>query len=374
MIDAMKERCDLLVRNRAAILKKFTFQDSLLGIAAGLVFAMADQDADVGKMSECRSILKKSTRPLSNLRAKPELLLLSKMALAADPEKYLDDVLDAYKKVCRGNLLENPYMALAAMLIVDLGRQADAGEIAAKAGELTKRLDRVHPILTSKEDTSYVMLLAATDRSVEDIVADIDSGYRYLKKTRKLGANHNALFELCEVLAVSYGDMQDKCDKIARIVHALKTREADFGGEQEFSSLGALAELDLGAERIAEEILDAEAYMRAEKGWGDKEVDRKKRMMFSSLLLADVCGRDPASVADPVRSTPVLNNTIAIVVAKQMSLMISVGSSLLQAALSIAAAANDSDKDADKDADSKDSGKDADKDSGKDSGSESDEK
>ncbi|MBO4688354.1 MAG: DUF4003 family protein [Clostridiales bacterium] len=351
MIDTLKDRCDLLVRNRAAILKKFTFQESLLGIASGLIFVMAEQEADVEKMAECRKLLKKSTRPLSNLRAKSELVMLSKMSLAAEPEKYLDDVLDVYKKVCRGILLENAYMALAAMLIVDLGRQDDAESIVAKAGELTKRLERVHPILTSDEDTSYVMLLALTDRSVDDIVSDIDSGYGYLKKTKKLGADKNALFELCEVLAVSYGDMEGKCDKAVRIVRALKARGADFGGGQEFSSLGALVDLDMDADAVAEEILDAEAYLRAEKGWGDSSVDRKKRMMYASLLLADVCGRDPASVADPVISNPVLSNTITLYKAKQMSLLMSIGGSLLQAAFSIAGALCESESDEKSDAD-----------------------
>ena len=338
MIDAIKEKCDLLVRNRSEILKKFSLQDSLMGIASGLIFTMNDQEADVEKMKECRKLLKKETRPLSNLRAKTELILLSKMAMAEDPGLYLTDVLDVYKKVCHGKILEDSYMVLAAILIVDFGRKDESEEIVTKAGELMKRLNKIHPFLTDSDDTSYVMLLALTDKSIDSIVADVDEGYRYLKKTPKLRVKTNALFELCEALAVSYGDMKDKCDKAVRIYRVFAARRAPFGTEHEFASLCPLVDVDMEPETIVDEILETEAILERANGFDDKSMDRKKRMMYATLLLADVCGRDPASVNDTLISNPVISNTISILKAKQVSLMMSVAGSIFQTAMSIASA------------------------------------
>ena len=92
MNEAMNDKCELLLKNCSAIHRKYFLNDKLLSLMAGLIFASADKEADTDRLKECKKILEKNTGLLSNLRANPELVILSKMALSDDPEKYFQDV------------------------------------------------------------------------------------------------------------------------------------------------------------------------------------------------------------------------------------------------------------------------------------------
>ena len=162
MNDLLLQKCDLLVKNRADIHTKFFLENELMSVAAALVFTAEGQEADVDKMKSCRKLLNSKTRLLSNLRDIVELVILSKMALAEDPEKYLEDFLAVYNKIIKGKFLENDYMVLASILILDHGLQDQCDEILDRAGEIQKRMNSDHPILTSADDTSFIMFLAIT--------------------------------------------------------------------------------------------------------------------------------------------------------------------------------------------------------------------
>ncbi|MBO4680390.1 MAG: DUF4003 family protein [Clostridiales bacterium] len=323
MTDAVRERCELLVNNRAAIRKGFLLEKELMSVAAGVIFTTAGKTADVGAMKACRKLLNKHSRPLSNLRDIVELALISKMALAPSPEKYLDDFLSVYKKVQQGKLLENDFMVLSSILILDLGLQDGCDEIISKANELTKRMKKDHPILTSTDDASFITFLAISNKSVDQILADLEEGYEYLTKTCKARVNADPAYELCEVLAVSYGDMKEKCDKVMRIFNAMMKRDAEYGSGSAFSSLGAFIDVDAEPETVANEIVEAELCLKDMKGFGGMSMDRRTRVMFASLIVAGVYGKNLEAAGNSV-----IANTLALVWAKQIASMISTATSV----------------------------------------------
>ena len=319
MTDEVREKCELLVGNHNAIRKGFFLENELMSSIAGLIFASAGKEADVEKLKACRKILKIKTRLLSNLRAEAELVVLSKMALSDSPEQYLDDYLSVYDKVTKGKLLENDYMAIAATLILDFGLQDESDEIIAKANEIMQRMDKDHPILTSSEDTSFAIFLAITRKSADAILTDLKGGYTYLRETCKVKISADPVYELCEVLAVSYGDMEDKCDKVMRLYGALKERKADFASNNGLSSLGALAALDISPEQLVDEIIDAEAFLKSQKGFNNKEIDASRRLIYSTLVVAAVYGKQLEAAGNSV-----IVNTLSVIRAKQIAKMISV--------------------------------------------------
>ena len=170
MNELIREKCDLLASNCSSIHKKFFLEAKLMSVASGMIFTSADREADIDKMKECRKLLEKKTGILSNYRQTTELMILSKMALSDDPEKYLDDVITAYKGISKGKFLENSYMMLAAILICDFERLNDLDDIAAKTEEIMKRMNKEHPMLTDKGDTSFAVLLALSYKNVDTII------------------------------------------------------------------------------------------------------------------------------------------------------------------------------------------------------------
>lgn len=340
MNDLLLKKCDLLVKNRAAIHKSFLLEKELMSVAAALVFTVGGREADVDKMKSCRKLLNKKTRLLSNLRDIVELVLLGKMSLAESPEKYLDDFLTVYNKIIKGKFLENDYMALASILILDHGLQNECDEIITRADEIRKQMNSEHPILTAADDTSFIMFLAITRKNVDSVLSDLSDGFTYLTKTCKSGISDDPAYELCEVLAVSYGDMIEKCDKAMRIYKALVKKGSDYGSGYVVSSLGSLIDTDIEPDKLACEIVEAEIYLKGQKGFGEMSMDRKTRVMYAALLVSNVYGKDEAATGNSV-----ISNTLSIVWAKKIMKMISL---LVQAAptvISAVAGTDDSNKD-----------------------------
>ena len=333
MTDELNEKFELLLKNCSVINRKFLFKDAFLCLTASLIFTSADKLADAEMISRCRKILNKNTGLTSNLRANPKLVILSKMALSNDPEKYLSDVSEVYKKIHHGTQLENSYMALAAALIRDLGRQDEAEDLIAKAEQIKAGMNKLHPVLTASEDTSFIMFLALTDKSVDTIIKDVEEGYEYLKDTCKIKASSNGIQGLSEVIAISYGDTREKCDRAVRIFNAFAEHDAKFGSDHEIVVLGSLINLDIDTDTLVREILDTETRFKELKGFKNHEMDRKARMMYASMLAAGVYGRHPEVIDNSV-----LSNTMSTIIAKQIASAISVAANIASAALSGAGA------------------------------------
>ena len=340
----IEERCELLARNCSMITKKFSSEDHLMCVAAGLIYTLADREADSEKLAECKALLKKNAGFFSSLRSTIELALISKMALSPDPERYLNDVKSVYEKVRSAKFKDSSHTVLACLSICDLGLQAQCDEIIDKAKEIMKRMEKDHPFLTAAEDSPFVMLLALSYKDVDTILKDLEEGYDYLRKMYHLGVSMNGVQNLCEVLVITYGDMKAKCDRIARIYEAFKDRKSGFGGDSEFSTLGILAGIDADPDTLADEIIKAADCLKEKDGFGDKQTDRTQRLMYAATLVAGAYGKDNDVIDDPA-----ISNTLSIISAKRtvntINILINISANVLPALLEAAAG---TEKDGDK--------------------------
>ena len=321
--DAIRRKCELLIKNRSLIHDEFKLENGLMSVAAALIYTGSGREADVEKLRECRKILKENAGALSTFRNTFELALLSKMALSADPEKYLEDVMSVYRWILNGKLVDNPYMILAAALICDRKRQNEADDIIAKCDELLKLMNKKHPVLTSSEDISYAMMLALSDRDTDSIINDMEECRVYLKKTCKISAGSNAIQGLSEILALTDRDMKASCDRIAGIINLLKERKIDYGTDYEFPAFGLLADIDADPESLVDGVIEAEGILKESGGFKDSAMEKEKRLMYAVMLVAQCYGTEPAATDNNA-----INATLEIIKSKQISTMISVITSL----------------------------------------------
>lgn len=328
MTERLRNKCELFLRNHNAVSKKFMFEKDMMSIAAGLIFTGADKEADIEKLTECRKILTKHTGFFSEYRDAVKLALLSEMALSENPEQYIEDVKAVYKKLHKGKFRDNSYMVLAAMLTCDLGKQERADEIVEKHNEIMKQMNKLHPILTDSEDISYVILLALSDRPVDPIISDMNECFDYLRKTCKIKAGADSVQGLSEILALTDGNIREKCDKIISIYDILKDNKADIKGGYAFSALGALIGIDETPEVIAHEIIEADAFLDGCKGFDEKSVNKNQRLMFAVMLAAESYGSNSSVI-----SNTFINNALGIIKAHQIATVITIISNVLPTVL-----------------------------------------
>lgn len=311
----VRKKIELFADNRRKVHKAFNWDWDMMSVVSGLVFAEADMEADTDRMKECEKILKKKTSVFSVFRNTDSLLMLSKMAISDDPEKYLDIIIELYNKISRGKIFDDSYMVLAAILLYDQNRVEDADALIEKYKDIMKRMSKEHPILTSGEDKPLAMMLAMTDKDVDTIIKEMEECYSYMKKNFK--GYSDPIQGLSQVLTVTDGDMIEKCDKVIDIYNRFKDRGVKYGREYEFTSLGALIGLEVDKDVLIDDILEADALLASYKGFGSWNMDKSTRLMFAAILTAQEYERNSTSMY-----ATAIGSSLAIVVAEEIAMMI----------------------------------------------------
>ncbi len=317
MNEVIKNKCDLLVANSLQMEKEFKWEYSLMNISAAMVFSGAGKEVDVQRLKESKKILKEKTGVFSIFRSQTEPIVVSKMALAADPAQYLDDLMLVYDKVSKGTIFDNGHQVQASIIICDAQKVAQADAIVDKYKELYKKMSKEHPMLTSSEDTAFAMLLAMTDKPVDTIISEMEECYTYMKKDVKISVVAEEFKKLSEVLTLTSGDMKEKCDKVAALYNAFKDHGMKYGSSyNEFASLGALIDLNVDTDALVVEIIETADYMKESKVFGKWSMDKKQRLMFAAMLVGDFHCAD-----NMLLNQSALSSTVAMVIAEEIAIM-----------------------------------------------------
>ena len=322
------DKLELLASNKQAIDKGFYFELGISQVVAGLLFASAGKTVDIERMKEARNILKKKAGVFSAFRDATEIVILARMAMAPDMERYIDDLIDVFNVLKKGKVFEDSYMVLTAMIIVDRDRKADAETIKVTTDEIMSRMSKLHPILTSSEDLALAALLAMSGRDVDAVIDDMEECYRYTRKELKLKAESNSIQALSQILAITEGDMKAKCDKVAELFAAFKEHGSKFGTYLEFPALGTLLDVQVPTDVLVPEIIEAADYLKKSKGFGGLSMDKKTRLMFAALLASEVYtgGRDAADIFSnnviATNNAIVTNSAIAMAIAEEVAIMV----------------------------------------------------
>ncbi len=317
MKESIKQKCDLLISNKDKLEKEFKWGYSIMNIAAAFVFSGAQRTVDIERLKSTREVLKKNTGAFSSFRGHGEAVIASKMALKDNPEQYLNDIKTVYEKLHKGSIFDNEYLVQGAICICDAGRIYDADSIVEKYKELYKKMGKEHPILTSSGDIVFAVLLSLTDKSVDQIINEMEECYKYLKKELKLKVGSNEIQGLGEILALTDGDMKAKCDKVVKLYNTFKEQGLKVGTDyNEFASLGTLVDIDVDYNTLVNEIAEVAEYLKAAKGFGSWSLDNKKRLMFASMLVGDSYGTDSG-----LSNSAAISSSVAMVIAEEIALM-----------------------------------------------------
>ncbi|MCR4690546.1 MAG: DUF4003 domain-containing protein [Lachnospiraceae bacterium] len=318
MKESIKNKCDLFLRNKETIKKEFKWEHDLMSISAAMVYSGAGKEADVNRIEECRKILEKNTGIFSSLRSELKPVLACKMALASDPMQYFQDVKSVYEKLTKGSFSDSRYLVQAAISICDAGRVAAADDLIAKYKELFKKMSKEHPMITDSGDIVFAMLLTLTSKSVDMIVSEMETCYDYMKKELRIKVSGNEIQGLAEVLALTDGDMEAKCNKVADLYHTFANHGTKYGKDYgEFASLGALIDVEANSDALVDEVLEVADYLKSFKGFGSLSMNQQRRVMFAAMLVADSYETNRTLL-----SSSTINSTVAAVIAEQVAIMV----------------------------------------------------
>lgn len=312
MNQELQERCQLFVDNKNALDKGFVWDGATIMPICAMLHAQKNQKVNVEKMKECRKILKGKVGVFSGLRSYGEMVLLSKMALAENSTEYLEKTLQAYALFKKYKLSEDAFTAMAAMLLVDHVDMTRWELTIEAAKRIYTRMKKDHPFLTGTEDVSFAILMAMSELPEEWMMQEMEACYQALHK--KFGATDGSQ-SLSHVLAMNQEDTAKKCEAILELDALFKGKKKKFDSRG-IVMYGSLYMLQMDKEEMLDAIIEVDAYLKQQKGFGAFSVDSYQRLMYATMLVMNQYEQDDRHV-----QMSVLNNVIATIIAEYTAML-----------------------------------------------------
>lgn len=314
MRSKVMNNCNLLVENRNIIHKVFSWDSNYMTMAAASIITSAGVLASVEKLKTCKAILKKDTGLLSVFRGNTKIPLIAKMALADDPEAYLDRVMDIYDAMNSNKLINSEYRVMAAIAIADQVSGRHYADYIDRTAEIYKKMKKQHSILTSSEDIPFAAMLALSNKDIDAMIDDMERSYEILYKKF---LDKNAVQSLTHILTLQDSEPSIKCAKVLRVFDELKAAGHKFGTSYELCILGTTVLLNLQESEIAALICEADDYLGKHKGFGNFSFGKKERLMIATQMVVSAgCNNSFAS------DNAIMNSMLAITIAIETAMLI----------------------------------------------------
>ncbi|MBQ7916553.1 MAG: DUF4003 domain-containing protein [Firmicutes bacterium] len=302
------------MENRDQIKSAFPWDSSYIYPVCASLFADRSMSVDPQRLKACEELLKEKTNIFSNYRGIVKLALLSMLAVDNSPELKLEHSLQVYD-ILKKHFFTSEYLPIASMIITERVAPAQYHTVAARTKHIYQLMRQEHPFLTSNSDCLFAALLALSTHTDEDIVHESEYCYDRLKSTF---FSADAVQSLSHVLALNEGPGDEECQRTIDLYRLLKSRHCVYGTGHELATLGVLALLPAPLETIADDLLEVDAFLSKQKGYGFFGMTRTQRLMHAAMLVSsDYIHHPPQNVVMP---TVALNSTLAIIISQSAAM------------------------------------------------------
>ena len=323
--------CDSFIENRDIVKSTFAWESAYLYPVCAAIFLDKRRKAEPDRLEYCKKLLKAQTGVFSNFRSTAKLAMIAMMAVDSNPDRKLTQALQVYDAL-KEHFWSSPYLPVASMMIADVVEPARYGAVAARTRQIYERMKNEHPFLTSGEDSVFAAMLALSDLSDEQIVAETEHCYRLLKPEFFSG---NAVQSLSHVLALCDGSAEEKCNATMELYRGLKSKGYKYGTDYELATLGVLAALPADRSAVMTDIMETDDFLAGQKGYGFFGIGKKQRLMHAGMIVtSDYLGQSGAM------QTAAIGGTISLIAAQQAAMCAAIAASSAAAASSASSGGN----------------------------------
>ncbi|MBO7423044.1 MAG: DUF4003 family protein [Oscillospiraceae bacterium] len=284
----LENKCLNLVENYRILAAGNKMQFSEMILACAGIFLAAGVTPDMSRIEDCKKLLRSKAGIFSNFRGSDELLVRCKMALAADPALYFENLEREYQHI--KSFFSGEQTVLAAMILAEHGVSAE--DHAEKTKQIYKEMKEAHPWLTSENDLPFAALMAVSGRHASAVYAEAEKIYALLQKN--LHADRDTLQMLSHILAIRSGRAEEKCEKLCALAGGLKEAGHSLGRGSRLAILGILADSSLPTDALVDRICEADDFLKQHKPFhGLFGVGKDCRRMFAvQMVHSSISGED----------------------------------------------------------------------------------
>lgn len=272
----MKNICDLFLENKYNCKGIYTIGANRADDLIAYLFTLNNCKMDDNAMLEQYHYLYRAKEVDAAFRDNARMILMCYMAMSEDPDAYFKQVESIYNEFPRSGFFNYP---VDAAIMIQNCKPDAAKQVIERTLTMYDRLKREHRINTAGYNMPKVCLLALTDRTIDDLLADFEACYSYMKGIFGGSVVYDRAFNRVpgEVPAV------EKCKKVEEILDKLEGKKS--------AKKGCVEALDLFAKRsesvdtIAELIAEVDAYLKPNKDFHGLLVNAGDRGTAAALLV-----------------------------------------------------------------------------------------
>ena len=317
---AKQEKLALFAANAQAIKKEFTWQDAMTKRLAALLYALESKTVDCSAVRECHNLIKSNTGAFSAFRGNMSLCIAAMLSLCENREEQFSNTLFVYSLLKSEKLRASDYLAVAAYQIAanapkERHSQAVDSTRAFYAGMKTK-----HWFHTGKDDYIYAAMLGLSGINADTGAERIEKLYKRLKPEFWSG---NSVQALSQILVL--GNKSDEAvQHILSLRDTLRSKKIRLDKMYTLPALGVLALLPVEGDVLAQDILEAQTSLRAQKGFGAFSVTSQELLLYAAAIISS----SYAENTDNSLITASVSTSIAsIIIAQQTAIIAAAASS-----------------------------------------------
>ena len=264
MKELLENLCDKYLLNLGLFTDLYPLERDILYPVCANVFCASDAEFDLGKFKDSMELIKENPRMLSSFRSTVRPLIASLLSVSDDPRGSMERYLGCYDRL-RKYFTNSEHLALMSLLLTRIVPEERAEESISRGRQIYDRMKKEHRILTTKEDVAFAVMLAFSDRTDDELIADMEASYKLLKHS----ADNNSIQTVSHVLAMSKASPEEKCGKFSELYEAMLKKGRKYGKHYELAMLAALSITDRSSSEIIEDLSDVEAFLSRYKAVGD---------------------------------------------------------------------------------------------------------
>ena len=305
MKDSLRTLCNQFIEDRDIIKGTFKWESSYMYPVCANLFCARGVKPDEDKLRECKEIISQQTGIFSSFRGNIRIPLICMLSLEDHPREKFSSAQEIYwdlKEYFRGS----DYLALTAFLLTD---DDYSQEKLARGRRIYRLMKDEHPFLTSSEDSIFAVLMASSEKTDEALIRDMETCYRRLKEHF---SDSNCVQTMSHIMALDSENAEIVSDKVLTLYEAIEKAGRKYGKHHELSILAALATMKIVPDQAARDIMDADAFLAEQKGYGALGMDKKTRLMHAAMIVSD------EYVPHDTMEQVSLTGTISMMIAQQM--------------------------------------------------------
>lgn len=273
--------CQGLIENRDRVREVYPWAGGLVQLCCAGVYSTHGLIADAQRLEFCKTLLEERVGAFSSFRGAARAPIAAMLSLSDEPENALGRALAVYDRL-RQDFHSSAYLPLAALALAQLAPQGAEEALCQRTRALYCEMKRDHPFLTSSEDCAFCALLALSEKPDELLLGDMETCYGLLRGEFFSG---NGVQSLSHALALGDCPPEVACGRTMELYHRLRDGGRRFGTSYELPTLGLLALAWAELAEIAADILEIDAWLARQPGFGLLGgVSAKQRLLYAGAL------------------------------------------------------------------------------------------